>query len=211
MATEVAEALETEFVMALVKAIAIPLLMCLLIPFVQQLIDDLQPKMEPVLGPAIVATAEPWLVMLMYPLLYGPDGQQLIDLCTNALEARLSNFLIRSLAFHVPRVLQAEIPPRLTEYMLNEWAPQVSKALLYDVLHALTHSLSSSLSHHLAQAVTQGVTHSITHQLIHYYYCIYCYTSGEFCRYCYYYNDWLGMSKQAGTSGRYGRVEETIV
>ena len=129
---------------------------------------------------------------------------------SNALEARVANFLIRSLAFHVPRVLQAEIPPRLTEYMLHTWAPAVSKALLYDVLHALTHSLSSSISHHLAQAVTQGVTHSITHQLIHYYYCIYCYSSGEFCRYCYYYNNWLGFGKSTGTAGRYGRVEESL-
>ena len=158
---------------------------------------------------------------------------------SNALESRVANFLIRSIAFHVPRVLQAEIPPRLTEYMLHQWAPAVSKArhdalppapcppvrrrapararsltpraaqaLLYDVLHALTHSLSSSISHLRARDVTQVVTHSITQQLIHYYYCIYCYSSGEVCRYWDYYNDGLGMGSK--TVGKYGRVEETI-
>ena len=100
LAVEVHAALEAEFVMTLVKAIAVPLLMTMLVPFVriaahtrstlpaparppaareprrtpplclplsqvQQLMDDLLPVMNPVLMPAIQATAEPFLVMFM--------------------------------------------------------------------------------------------------------------------------------------------------
>ena len=118
----------------------------------------------------------------MFPQIYGPVGNNLIESGTNSLNARVGAMLSRSLAFHLPRILTASIPPKLTQYMMKAWAPESAKSLLYDVLHALTHSLTQSISHHLAQVVAQGVTHSITHALVHYYYCIYCYKSGDFCR-----------------------------
>ena len=188
LAAEFKEASESQFVMVLVKGIVISLLMIMIPPFVQELVDAIIPRFTPLFGPNFIATAEPLLVMALNPLVYGPTGQHLIELCTSTLNARVGAMLVRSLAFHVPRVLAAELPPRLTTYMLETWAPSMGKALLYNVLHALTHSLADSLSHHLSQAVTQGVTHSISHALIHYYYCIYCYESGDFCRFCYYYN-----------------------
>ena len=42
-------------------------------------------------------------------------------------------------------MLQAELGPQLTDYMINEWAPAVGKALLYGVLHSLVHSVVLSL------------------------------------------------------------------
>ena len=173
LAAEFKEASESQFVMVLVKGIVISLLMIMIPPFVQELVDAIIPRFTPLFGPNFIATAEPLLVMALNPLVYGPTGQHLIELCTSTLNARVGAMLVRSLAFHVPRVLAAELPPRLTTYMLETWAPSMGKALLYNVLHALTHSLADSLSHHLSQAVTQGVTHSISHALIHYYYCIY--------------------------------------
>tara|TARA_B110001452_G_scaffold172812_1_gene144805 strand:- start:659 stop:2002 length:1344 start_codon:yes stop_codon:yes gene_type:complete len=186
LATTVQSTMETTFVMALIKGVAIPLLMLLCIPFVMALLDALMPYLSPVLGPGMVASAEPILVMFLYPKIYGPVGNNLIESATKALNARVGAMLCRSLAFHLPRILTASIPPKLTEYMMKSWAPEVAKSLLYNTLHALTHSLTHSISHHLTQAVAQGVTHSITHALVHYYYCIYCYKSGDFCRYCYY-------------------------
>lgn len=186
LATAVHSTMETTFVMALIKGIAIPLLMLVCIPFVSALLDALMPHLSPVLGPGMVAAAEPILVMFLHPKIYGPVGNNLIESATSALNARVGTMLCRSLAFHLPRVLTASIPPKLTEYMMKSWAPEVAKSLLYNTLHALTHSLTHSISHHLTQAVAQGVTHSITHALVHYYYCIYCYQSGDFCRYCYY-------------------------
>ena len=234
LAAEFKEASESQFVMVLVKGIVISLLMIMIPPFVQELVDAIIPRFTPLFGPNFIATAEPLLVMALNPLVYGPTGQHLIELCTSTLNARVGAMLVRSLAFHVPRVLAAELPPRLTTYMLETWAPSMGKALLYNVLHALTHSLADSLSHHLSQAVTQGVTHSISHALIHYYYCIYCYESGDFCRFCYYYNgapprptpparpprlttrlappraDWLRLNSESGPGKRFGRVEEKV-
>ena len=144
-------------------------------------------------------------------MLYGPEGQELIEASSTAIEARTIKQLTRSIAFHIPRVLQAELGPQLTDYMINQWAPAVGKALLYGVLHSLVHSVSSSLSQHLAQAVTQGVTHSITHALTHYYYCIYCYESGEFCRFCEYYQALqIRSKKMPGMDSRLDRDEQKL-
>ena len=186
LAAEFKEASESQFVMVLVKGIVISLLMIMIPPFVQELVDAIIPRFTPLFGPNFIATAEPLLVMALNPLVYGPTGQHLIELCTSTLNARVGAMLVRSLAFHVPRVLAAELL-RGSRRTCSDVGAFDGKAPLYNVLHALTHSLADSLSHHLSQAVTQGVTHSISHALIHYY-CIYCYESGDFCRFCYYYN-----------------------
>ena len=199
LAAEFKEASESQFVMVLVKGIVISLLMIMIPPFVQELVDAIIPRFTPLFGPNFIATAEPLLVMALNPLVYGPTGQHLIELCTSTLNARVGAMLVRSLAFHVPRVLAAELPPRLTTYMLETWAPSMGKALLYNVLHALTHSLADSLSHHLSQAVTQGVTHSISHALIHYYYCTFCYYYGDYCQYCFYYRDFSWLHRMTWT------------
>ena len=169
------------------------------------------PYLSPKLGPGMVATAEPVLLMFLWPQLYGPVGQGLIKLATDGLNSRVGAILGRSLAFHLPRILTASIPPQLTAYMTKEWAPQAAKALVYNTLHALTHSLTNSISHHLSQAVVQGVTHSITHGLIHYYYCIYCYTMGDYCHYCQSYNKFQRLGRQVGGLGRYAQTESSTV
>ena len=208
LATAVHQTMETGFVMALIKGVAIPLLMLLCIPFVMALLDALMPYLSPVLGPGMVASAEPVLVMFLYPKIYGPVGNNLIESATSALNARVGAMLCRSLAFHLPRILTASIPPKLTEYMMKSWAPEVAKSLLYNTLHALTHSLTHSISHHLTQAVAQGVTHSITHALVHYYYCIYCYKSGDFCRYCYFCEPQQLLSNQSRLRGSHARPSD---
>ena len=208
LAASVRSTLETTFVMTLIKAVAIPLLMLLCIPFVVALLEALMPHLSPVLGPGMIAAAEPILVMFLHPKIYGPVGEGLISLAAKGLNARAGGMLSRSLAFHLPRVLTASIPPKLTEYMMKAWAPEAAKSLVYSTLHALTHSLTHSLSHHLTQAVVQGVTHSITHSLIHYYYCIYCYKSGDFCRYCYFCEPQQLLSNQSRLRGSHARPSD---
>ena len=73
-----------------------------------------------------------------------------------------------------------------TFMVLNEVTARVSGNVVNRLGLSLTHSL------------THSVTHTVTHKILHHYYCIYCYYYGNFCDFCYRYDELTYMHRLWG-------------
>ena len=63
----------------------------------------------------------------------------------------------------------------------------------------------------LSKTVVTGVSKALSHQLVHYYYCVYCYTQGDYCHYCHSFNQFQRLGRQVGGLGRYAQTESSTV
>ena len=70
------------------------------------------------------------------------------------------------------------------------------------ILHEVTAKVSSNVVNRLGlsltHSLTHSVTHTVTHKILHHYYCIYCYYYGNFCDFCYRYDELTYMHRLWG-------------
>ena len=70
--------------------------------------------------------------------------------------------------------------------------------ILHDVNARVTGNVVNRLGLSLTHALTHTVTHRVTHKILHHYYCIYCYYYGNFCDFCYRYDELTYMHRLWG-------------
>lgn len=78
--------------------------------------------------------------------------------------------------------------------------------ILHDVNARVTGNVVNRLGLSLTHALTHTVTHRVTHKILHHYYCIYCYYYGNFCDFCYRYDELTYMHRLWGFGQ--GKCEE---
>jgi len=105
------------------------------------------------------------------------------------------------------RVLGRELPPQLSQFAFRVVAPRAGKELAHRLVHTLTHSLTHSIASELEHTIVSGVTKALGHLLVHYYFCVYCFTTGDYCGHCSSYNQFQRVAPggQSGNLGRYAQ------
>ena len=186
-AADVASMMGTQWATTLIKTITPPIVMAMLTPFVLSFIQFLMPFINEKLIPPVVSGARDPIVTAISMDVEINIGMSAASLLDPKLSNVCSLMLIRSLNFHLPRVLGRELAPQLAQYLYRYVAPRYAKELAHRLVHSLTHRLTRAISDGINSAVTERVTHALGHKLIHYYYCVYCYTLGDFCHYCHAY------------------------
>ena len=205
------EMVSTEFAMTIIKTIAMPLIMSFLTPFILKLVMSIMPFIHSKMTPKISdGVAKPLVTALQFSIEMN-IGIQTSKMLNEDLHAILGMMLGRSLAFHLPRVLGREMPPALAQYVLRYVAPRAAKTMAHKLVHSIVHSLTHSIASELGKVVITGVTKSLGHSLVHYYYCIYCYTRGDYCHFCHSYNQFQRLGRQVGGLGRYAQTESSTV
>merc|ERR1712185_295821 len=70
--------------------------------------------------------------------------------------------------------------------------------LIYETNEIVTANVINRLGLSLTHSLTHSVTHTVTHKILHHYYCIYCYYYGNFCDFCYRYDELTYMHRLWG-------------
>ena len=206
-AHEVLDMLQTEWATQLIKTLGQTIVMQILSPFILSFVTALMPAINEMLTPQVVSGCRDPLVSALSTTVEMNIGISVTNMLEPTLHAKLGTMLSRSLAWHLPRVLGRELPPQLSQFAFRVVAPRAGKELAHRLVHTLTHSLTHSIASELEHTIVSGVTKALGHLLVHYYFCVYCFTTGDYCGHCSSYNQFQRVAPggQSGNLGRYAQ------
>ena len=199
LSTSTAARLKTRFLILIVlfiKYVVIPNFLCppitdglmsyigptlahnLIAPLVQGCIEAGSPKTENVLGSVIGIFLGLILFMRLVVMLTITLGDGITFVIETTLNREMGRVITNFCNLHL---LSAE-----TFMILHETNARVTGNVVNRLGLSLTHAL------------THTVTHTVTHKILHHYYCIYCYYYGNFCDFCYRYDELTYMHRLWG-------------
>ena len=79
--------------------------------------------------------------------------------------------------------------------------------VLHETQSLVTGNVINRLGLSLTHSLTHSITHTVTHKILHHYYCIYCYYYGNFCDFCYRYDELTYMHRLWGFGQGQGTCE----
>jgi len=147
-------------------------------PLVQGVIENGAPKIPNLLGKVIGIFLGLILFMRLVVMLVITLGDGIVFVLVNALN--------RQIWVSVTNFVNLHLQTAEVFLILHEVTARVSSNVVNRLGLSLTHSL------------THSVTHTVTHKILHHYYCIYCYYYGNFCDFCYRYDELTYMHRLWG-------------
>ena len=148
------------------------------VPMVQGVIETSSPKFQNMLGKVI--------------------GVFLGLICFLKLTVVLTLTLGDGITYVITDNLNRQIPRVVTNFVNLHMATAETFMVLHETLGLVGPNVVNRLGLSLTHALTHSVTHTVTHRILHHYYCIYCYYFGNFCDFCYRYDELTYMHRLWG-------------
>lgn len=148
------------------------------VPMVQGVIETGSPKFQNMLGKVI--------------------GVFLGLICFLKLTVVLTLTLGDGITYVITDNLNRQIPRVVTNFVNLHMATAETFMVLHETLGLVGPNVVNRLGLSLTHALTHSVTHTVTHKILHHYYCIYCYYYGNFCDFCYRYDELTYMHRLWG-------------
>lgn len=185
--TDMESQTRTSMLFMIINAVATPLVMLFVAPLIIKLMMLILDPIASFLSPRVVKACGNYMSFLIIPIMDATLGTYLQAQLSKSLSAKLGILLMDAFVHHIPRVLGRDLPPQMTNYVLRVESSVIAKDIAHRVIHTLTHTLTHSISRTLPRVVASKVEKQLSHNLVNYYYCIWCYETGQFCNYCHAY------------------------
>ena len=185
---EVKGQMTTQFIAIVIDAVGNVIMTIFVIIAALSLMEEMGGPLGEAVGEMVLKAVEPFVIAEIGPVVEERFASELLSDVTNNLVNKVASLCVRALVFHVPRAMGKELPPRLLNYMVRVESPKLAKEIAHNILHGITQKTIHTISHNLVETVALDTTQQLSHQLINYFYCVYCYEKGEFCRDCQTYN-----------------------
>ncbi len=188
--SEIMDQMTTQFVGMIIDAVGNVIMYIFAMIAAVLLMQKMGGPMGETISALFMKAVEPYIITEIAPVVEERMAVNLLVGLNEALTNRITSVVIRALVFHVPRAMGKEIPPRLLNYSVRVQAPIIAKQVSHNIIHAITHKVIRTMSQVMVESSATQVTSQLSHQLVNYFYCVYCYQKGEFCRDCQTYNQY---------------------
>jgi hypothetical protein len=196
MQSAVQSQMTTQFIGTIIEAVGNVIMTIFCVCCAIALIGQMGGPLGEAVGGVMMRAVEPFIIVEIGPIVEEQMGSHLLAQLEDNLLNKISSLVVAALVFHIPRAMGKEIPPRLLNYILRVEAPVLAKQISHNTLHALTQKVINNLAHVLVDTCALQVTEQLSHQLVNYFYCVYCYERGEFCRNCQTYNQFRALDSK---------------
>lgn len=207
LSSAVATRLRTRFLILIVlfiKFVVIPHFLC------PPIVDGLMGYLGPTISNAIVVPLVQGVIELSQPKFPEMLGKVIGIFLGLILFLRLIVLLTITLGDGIVFVVESSLNRQIARSVINFCNLHLLTAETFMVLHEVsgrvTANVVNRLGLSLTHALTHSVTHTVTHKILHHYYCIYCYYYGNFCDFCYRYDELTYMHRLWGFGQ--GKCEE---
>ena len=199
VSSAVATRLRTRFLILIVlfiKFVVIPHFLC------PPIVDGLMGYLGPTIANVIVVPLVQGVIELSQPKFPEMLGKIIGIFLGLILFLRIIVLLTITLGDGITFVIESNVNRQIARSVINFCNLHLLAAETFMVLHEVTDRVSGNVVNRLGlsltHALTHSVTHTVTHKILHHYYCIYCYYYGNFCDFCYRYDELTYMHRLWG-------------